>query len=89
LQIAGTGATPAVFLSRRYVADLDRKYDEIESGVQAYAKALQIIAAKHESLVNGLATDETIKRTIPRLRAVRKDLIDARDRIRIALAQKV
>jgi hypothetical protein len=89
VQIAGTGKTPADFLARRYMADLDRKYAELDSGIAAYVKALQTIARRHETLVNGLATDETIKRTLVQLQATRKELIDARDRIRHALAQNV
>jgi len=87
--LAASGKDTAGFLSRRHLADVDRKYDEVEAGIDAYIKALRVIAARHESLVNGLATDETIRRTIPQLKAARKDLIEARDKIRSALAQKI
>lgn len=88
---ASPGAKPAAadFLARRYLLDVDRKYDEVEAGIDAYIKALRVIAAKHESLVNGLATDQTIKRTLPQLKAARKDLLEARERIRSGLAQRI
>ena len=89
LQTAGTGKTPADFLARRYVADLDRKYDDLDAGVAAYIKALEVIGTQHEALVNGLATAETIKRTIVQLQTTRKELTDAREKIRIALAQRI
>lgn len=89
LQVTGTGNTSADFLSRRYIMDLNRKYDNVEAGIDAYIKALKLIAARHETLVNGLATGETITRTVQQLSASRLELIDARDKIRVALAQKV
>lgn len=89
LQTAGTGTAQVDFLSRHYSADIDKKYDEIGKGIDAYIKALELIASQHDRLVNGLATGETIARTVQQLSAVRHQLIDARDRIRAALAQKV
>jgi len=91
LHLAGTpaGNTAADFLSRRYLSDLDRKYTEIEQGLDAYVKALRLIAAKHESLVNGLATRQTIERTLPQLKAARRELIEARNRMSNALAQRI
>ena len=89
LQVAGSGTTSANFLSRRCIVDLNRKYDDVELGLDAYVKALRVISGRHESLVNGLATSETIARTVQQLSASRLELIDARDKIRIALAQKI
>jgi hypothetical protein len=89
LQTSGTGGTPADFLSRRFVTDLARKYDAIDQGIVAYIKALELIADRHDRLVNGLASSETIARTLLQLSDSRLKLIDARDKIRVALAQKV
>lgn len=89
LQTAGTGTSQVDFLSRHYSADVDKKYDEVGKGIDAYINALELIASQHDHLVNGLATSETIARTVQQLSAVRIQLIDAKDRIRAALAQKV
>lgn len=89
LQVTGSGTTSADFLSRRYLLDISRKYDDVESGIDAYIKALKLIATRHEALVNGLANAETIARTVQQLSASRLELIEARDKIRVALAQKV
>lgn len=89
VQVAGGGRTASDFLARRYVADLERKYDEIDQGIKDYVKALQLISTKHERLINGLSTEETIKRTLAELKRTRKDLIEARESIRNALAQKL
>lgn len=89
LQAAGTGTSPVDFLSRHYLADVNKKYEEVDKGIDAYIKALELIASQHDRLVNGLATGETISRTVQRLSVVRLQLIDARDKMRAALAQKM